>query len=376
MTTLPETMRAAVLHQPGEPLAVETIKMPRPRAREVLLKVRACGLCHSDLHVLGGAIAFPVPAVLGHEVSGEIVELGAGLENSGLEVGQHVSGAFLMPCGQCESCRRGRDDLCAPFFEMNRLNGTLYDGETRLFSLEGEPIAMYSMGALAEYCVVPATSVTPIPDDLDPVNAAILGCAAMTAYGAVRHGADLRYGQSVAVVATGGVGSNILQFARAMGADPLIAIDVNDDKLADAIQLGATHTINSMTENAHDKAFEITGGRGVEVAFEALGIPATWTTALEVLADGGRMVPIGLGAGVQTAGVEINRTVRRGQSIHGSYGARTRTDLPEVVRLAAKHVIDIDKVVDQVFSLDQVNEGYGKLKDGTMRGRGVIDMSR
>lgn len=375
MTSLPETMRAAVLREPGQPLRIETLRVPHPHQREVLLKVTACGLCHSDLHVLGGAIDFPVPAVLGHEVSGVIVELGSGLETSGLSLGQVVSGGFLMPCGECDSCRRGRDDLCAPFFEMNRLHGTLYDGRTRLFTPEGEPVAMYSMGALAQYCVVPATAVTPLPDNLDPVNSAILGCAAMTAYGAVRHGADLRYGESVAVVATGGVGSNIVQFARAMGAHPVIAIDVKDEKLAEVRRLGATHVVNSSTEDAREKVLDITGGRGVDVAFEALGIPATWKTAMDVLADGGRMVPIGLGAGVQTAGVEINRTVRRGQSILGSYGARTRVDLPAVVAMASRGVIDVDEVVDQVFSLDQVNEGYGRLRDGSMVGRGVIDLS-
>ncbi|WCC80346.1 zinc-binding dehydrogenase [Cutibacterium equinum] len=375
MDSLPTTMRAAVLRKPGEPLVIETLNVPRPRHGEVLLKVIACGLCHSDLHVLGGAISFPVPAVLGHEVSGVIVELGDGLDHSGLEIGQRVSGGFLMPCGECEACRQGRDDLCGPFFEMNRLKGTLYDGQTRLFSPDGEPVAMYSMGALAQYCVVPATAVVPLPAGLDPLNSAILGCAAMTAYGAVRRGADLRYGESVAVVATGGVGSNILQVASAMGADPIIAIDVKDEKLAEARSLGATHTVNSVKEDARRRVLEITGGRGVQIAFEALGIPATWTTALDVLADGGRMVPVGLGAGVQTAGVEINRTVRRGQSILGSYGARTRVDLPAVVAMAARGIIDVDKVVNKVFSLDEVNEGYAMLRDGAMVGRGVIDMS-
>lgn len=375
MASLPTTMRAAVLRKPGEPLVIETLNVPRPRHGEVLLKVTACGLCHSDLHVLGGAIDFPVPAVLGHEVSGVIAELGDGLSHSGLDVGQPVSGGFLMPCGECEACRRGRDDLCGPFFEMNRLHGTLYDGQTRLFTPDGEPVSMYSMGALAQYCVVPATAVAPLASGLDPVNSAILGCAAMTAYGAVRHGADLRYGESVAVVATGGVGSNILQFASAMGADPIIAIDVKEEKLAEARGLGATHTVNSTTEDVRQRVLEITGGRGVEVSFEALGIPATWKTALDALVDGGRMVPVGLGAGVQTAGVEINRTVRRGQSILGSYGARTRVDLPAVVSMAARGVIDVDRVVHKTFSLDEVNEGYAMLHDGSMVGQGVIDMA-
>ncbi len=372
---IPATMRAAVLRAPGEPLSIETIPTPRPRANEVLLKVAACGLCHSDLHVLGGAIAFPTPCVLGHEVSGTIVELGPGMLTGELAVGQNVAGAFLMPCGQCKACRAGRDDLCYPFFQLNRLKGVLYDGETRLSDRDGNPIWMYSMGGLAEYCVVPATSVTPIPDNLSPKNTAILGCAAMTAYGAVRRGADLRFGETVAVVATGGVGSMILKFAKVMGARQVIALDVDDDKLTAARTMGATHTVNLLTTNAREAVMEMTGGYGVDVAFEALGRPATWNTALDILADGGRMVPIGLGAGVQSAEVQINRTVRRSQSIIGSYGARTRVDLPAVVDMAARGLIDVDDVVHQVFSLDDVNLGYDKLRAGTMSGRGIVDMS-
>lgn len=372
---IPETMRAAVLRDYDKGLEVQEIRTPRPRAGEVLVKVSACGLCHSDLHVIGGAIAFPLPCVLGHEVAGEIVEVGEGNEHTGLEVGQRVAGAFLMPCGQCEACSKGRDDLCAPFFDLNRLKGQLYDGETRIFDLDGSPIAMYSMGGLAEYCVIPSTSVAVVPDSIDPVAGAILGCAAMTAFGAVRRGADLRHGESVAVVATGGVGSNIIQIAKAFGAKQIIAIDVDDAKLEAARKLGATDVVNSMKENVREAVFAKTNNRGVDVAFEALGRPQTWNSALDALSDGGRMVPIGLGAGVQTAEVEINRTVRRSQSILGSYGARTRQDLPEVVRLAAEGSIHYEEIVTRRFSLDDVAKGYDLLRKGEVQGRGVVDMS-
>lgn len=372
---IPATMRAAVLRDIDRGLEVQEIRTPHPKAGEVLVKVSACGLCHSDLHVIGGAIAFPLPAVLGHEVAGEIVEVGPGNEHFKLAVGQRIAGAFLMPCGQCEACSEGRDDLCGPFFDLNRLQGKLYDGTTRLADLDGTPIAMYSMGGLAEYCVIPSTSVTPVPDSIDPVAGAILGCAAMTAFGAVRRGADLHHGESVAVVATGGVGSNIIQISKAFGARQIVAIDVDDDKLAAARELGATDTVNSMNQDVHDAVFALTGGRGVDVAFEALGRPQTWNSALAALKDGGRMVPIGLGAGVQTAEVEINRTVRRSQSIIGSYGARTRQDLPEVVRMAAAGQIRYTDIVTRHFSLDQVAEGYDLLRRGQIQGRGVVDMS-
>ncbi len=369
------TMRAAVLRNIDTGLEIQRIRTPHPKAGEVLIKVSACGLCHSDLHVISGAIAFPKPCVLGHEVAGEIVEVGPANEHTGLKVGHRVAGAFLMPCGQCPACAEGRDDLCGPFFEMNRLNGTLYDGTTRLFDDGGSPIAMYSMGGLAEYCVIPSTAVTPVPDSIDPVAGSILGCAAMTAFGAVRRGADLRHGETVAVVATGGVGSNIIQISRAFGARQVIAIDVADDKLAAARALGATDVVNSTVEDVHKAVFAATGGRGVDVAFEALGRAQTWNSALEALRDGGRMVPIGLGAGVQTAEVEINRTVRRSQSILGSYGARTRQDLPEVVRMAAEGIIRYKDIVTRRFALEDVAEGYDLLRQGKVQGRGVVDMS-
>lgn len=375
MTVIPETMKAAVLRDYQKGLEVEQIKTPHPKMGEVLVKVSACGMCHSDLHVISGAIAFPLPCVLGHEVAGEIVEVGPGNDHNHLEVGQKVAGAFLMPCGQCEACSQGRDDLCEPFFALNRLEGKLYDGTSRLEDLSGQTVAMYSMGGLAEYCVIPSTSVTPVPDQIDTVDGAILGCAAMTAYGAVRRGADLRYGERVAVVATGGVGSNIIQIASAFGARQIIAIDVDDDKLQAAKVLGATDLVNSKTQDVRERVFALTDNRGVDVAFEALGRPETWTSALDALRDGGRMVPIGLGAGVQSAPVEINRTVRRGQSILGSYGALTRQDLPEVVRMAAAGAIDYRNIVSRYFPLEQAGQGYQLLKEGKIQGRAVVDMS-
>ncbi len=371
----PLLMRAAVLHDIARGLEIEEIPVPRPKAGEVLVKVSACGLCHSDLHVLGGAISFPLPAVLGHEVSGEIVELGSGNEQSGLHVGQRVAGAFLMPCGRCPACAEGRDDLCAPFFDLNRLQGKLYDGTTRLRLIDGTRVAMYSMGGLAEYCVIPSTAVALVPDSIDTIAGAILGCAAMTAFGAVRRGADLRHGETVAVVATGGVGSSIIQIARAFGASRVVAIDVSDDKLEAARGLGATDVVNSAQQDVHEAVFSLTGGRGVDVAFEALGRPETWNAALDALRDGGRMVPIGLGAGVQTAQVEINRTVRRSQSIIGSYGARTRQDLPEVVRMAAAGQIRYRDIVTRRFPLENVAEGYDLLRQGAIQGRAVVDMA-
>src|SRR5438093_4416579 len=278
-------MLAAVLPRPGEPLQLETIPVPQPRAGEVLVHVAACGVCHTDLHVIKAEVAFPTPAVLGHEISGTIVSLGPGV--AGPAAGTQVVSAFIMPCGRCRLCAIGRDDLCDNFFAMNRLRGTLYDGTTRLHRQNGTPLAMYSMAGLAEYAVVPATDVFPIPPTLPLAESSVLGCAVFTAYGAVRHAADLRGGERVAVVAAGGVGLNVIQIASAFGASQIIAVDVRDDKLEIARRVGASDVINAKTTNGIERVRELTDGRGVDIAFEALGRPETFTQALEIIGDGG-----------------------------------------------------------------------------------------
>lgn len=374
-TAPPDTMRAAVLTAPGEKLTVQEVRTPRPRRDEVLVQVTACGVCHSDLHVMHGSIAFPTPAVLGHEVSGTVVELGPGAEIGGLTVGQPVVGAFLMPCGRCAYCVQGRDDLCTTFFEHNRLRGELFDGSSRLRDLDGGTLAMYSMAGLAEYAVLPVSAVAPLPPGLDVTRAAVLGCAALTAYGAVRRAAALQFGETVAVVAIGGVGSSLVQLARAFGAREVIAIDIDDEKLASAGRLGATVTVNSRTEDARAAVLAATGGRGVDVAFEVLGSPGTFEQALSLLTAGGRMVPVGLAAAGATAAVEINQVVRRGLRVIGNYGARTRSDLPAVVDLAARGLLRYGDVVSRVYALDDVGEAYEALEHGRINGRAVISMA-
>jgi succinate semialdehyde reductase (NADPH) len=179
--------------------------------------------------------------------------------------------------------------------------GALYDGTTRLYRKDGTPVAMYSMAGLAEYSVVPATAVFGLPESVNHVDASILGCAIFTAYGA---------GESIAVVGTGGVGANCLQISRAFGGDKIIAIDIADDKLKAMKSLGATHTINALKENVVDRIKEITGGRGVDIAVEALGRPDTFKQAIDAVVDGGRAVMVGIAPGGVMAPVEITRIVR------------------------------------------------------------------
>jgi succinate semialdehyde reductase (NADPH) len=363
-------MRAAVLSEAGQPVAIEDIPVPAPLRGEILLKVEACGVCHTDLHVMKGDVGFPLPAVLGHEVAGEVVEVGEAVAN--LSVGDKVVTSFIMPCGTCRFCAAGRDDLCETFFAMNRLNGTLYDGTTRLKRQDGSPLAMYSMAGLAEYAVAPATSAYLRDPAAPAAESAILGCAFFTAYGAVRHRAALVTGETAVVLGAGGVGTAMIQMAVAFGASRVIAIDLADEKLELARANGATDVVNGLKTGAVEAVRDLTAGVGVDVAFEAIGFPGTWVQGTEMLRDGGRFVAAGIAGKGVTAPLEITRIVRRSLSIIGSYGARARSDMPEVARLAALGRIQPGKAITQTYRLDQAAEAYAALDQARIRGRAVI----
>jgi S-(hydroxymethyl)glutathione dehydrogenase/alcohol dehydrogenase len=366
-------MKALVLSEVGGNLAVEEIPMPRPKAGEVLVQVAACGVCHTDLHVIKGEVKFPLPCVLGHEISGVVVEVPADVNT--VRPGDAVVCSFIMPCGVCHYCVRGRDDLCETFFAMNRLKGTLYDGESRLRRSDGSPLAMYSMGGLAEYAVVPATDVFPTPANVPLTDACILGCAMMTAYGALKNQARVQPNESVAVVGTGGVGSNVIQLAETFGAGQIIAVDIRDDKLAAAEELGATHCVNAAKGDPVAEVLAITGGRGVDVAIEALGRPETVVNAFMMTRDGGRVVVIGIAPGTTTAGIEITRLVRRGIQLMGSYGSRVRTDMPDVLGLVVRGHVSPSRPITRRYRLEQADNAYGALSRGEIVGRAIVTMS-
>lgn len=370
MTQLPEMMNAAVWNGESAALTIEQIPVPRPKAGEVLIRVAACGVCHTDLHVLKGEVAFPAPAVIGHEVSGTVAMLGSGVE--GLTVGDPVVGAFIMPCGVCAKCEQGRDDLCLTFFGENRLKGNLLDGTSRLTRADGSRLSMYSMGGMAEYAVVPGTALARLSDALPIAQSCVLGCAAFTAYGALA-AAELKPGETMAVVAVGGVGSSIVQVGAHLGASAVIAVDVADEKLESARELGATHTVNTLEQDAALTIREIVPG-GVDVVFEALGRPETFELGLSLLADGGRMVAVGIAAGNAAASVPITQLVRRGHTLRGSFGARTRRDLPRVVDLAAAGGFDVRGAVTRTYPLSEANSAYQDLSAGEITGRAIVVM--
>ncbi|XP_008803674.2 alcohol dehydrogenase [Phoenix dactylifera] len=374
----PSFMRGTVFWEPNRPLTIEEFHMPRPKAGELLIKTKACGVCHSDLHVMKGELPFSSPCVVGHEITGEVVDHGAYTDTRVIKrfpIGSHVVGAFIMPCGNCFFCVKGQEDLCEAFFAYNRAKGTLYDGETRLFlRSSGKPVYMYSMGGLAEYCVVPANALAVLPNSLPYTESAILGCAVFTAYGAMRHAAEMRAGDSIAVIGVGGVGSSCLQIAKAFGAAEIIAVDVVDEKLQSARMLGATHTINALKEDAVDKIKEITGGMGVDVAVEALGKPLTFVQCTKSVRDGGKAVMIGLAPTNAMGEVDITRLVRRQVKIIGSYGARARQDLPQLVKLAETGIFNLQNTVSRKCKFEEANSAYEDLDRGKIVGRAVVEI--
>ena len=366
-------MRAAVVRRPSGPFVVEELRVPSPGPGEILVRVAACGVCHTDLHVHAGSVPFPFPCVLGHEISGTIVEAGADVDD--LAAGDRVVGAFIMPCGTCAQCAAGREELCEPFFAFNRQRGTLYDGTTRLFDADGQPVAMYSMGGLSEYAVLPARGAARLTPDLPLADACVLGCALLTAYGATHTVGALRAGETVAVIGAGGVGGAIMQVARAAGAGTIVAVDVGADKLEAARRCGATHTVDASALDAVAEVRELTGGRGADAVFEAVGHPATFRQATEMAADGGRCVMVGIAPAGRLGEIEITRLVRRKLQVLGSFGGRPRASLPELMAMVADGRLALDGLISRRFALEEADDAYRALADGRIVGRAVIEMA-
>lgn len=363
------TASAFILEAPNERLHQDEITVDPPQTGEVLVEVAACGVCHTDLHVIKDEVAFPKPAVLGHEISGVVREVGA--EVTHVNPGDRVACSFIMPCGRCRHCSQGLEDLCEPFFQHNRLRGELYDGTTRL-TRGSEDIAMYSMGGHATHSVVPAGAVFRLPDEVPLAEAAVLGCSLFTGYGAVHTVAKVRPGENVAVIAAGGVGLSIIHLARAAGAQQVIAVDIDDEKLALARELGATETINSSDADPVGTVQQVLG-HGVDVAFEALGSVPTVKLAVDMLDAGGRAVLAGIAPAGHTMDIDITKVVRRKLKILGSFGAAASTAMPEVIRLAAEGQIDLQRLITRRFTFDQTAEAYQLLADRRILGRGLIE---
>ncbi len=331
-------MRAAVLRSLGGALEVTEIPTPIPGRGEVRVRVAACGFCHTDLHYLdhGVATAKPPPIVLGHEVSG-YVDL-AGPETDGVEPGAAVLVPAVLPCGGCLECRTGRENICARM----RMLGNHMDG------------------GFAEYVVVPAKDLVPLPPEIDPVAGCVIADALTTPYHAVVHRAGVRAGERVAVVGCGGVGINIVQFAVAAGAR-VVAIDLDPTKLEIARKLGAADTVEARAVEDVGKELRRRGGDGVDVAFEAVGTPKTIAAAFSTLRRGGRLCLVGYSGGPAT--LPAAKLMFLEQSIVGSLGCRP-ADYPRVIELVRAGRVSLDPVVTARVRLEEIASAAERLRQG------------
>lgn len=331
-------MRALVLRAAGGPFELTDVTHPEPGPGEALVRVVACGLCHTDLHYLdhGVATAKPPPLVLGHEISGVVEGHGAGA--GGCPVGTAVLVPALLPCGRCGYCRTGRENLCP----QARMPGNHFDG------------------GFAEYLVVPEKDLVPLPPGIDPVAASVIADALTTPYHAVVERAVVRAGERVAVIGCGGVGINAVQFALAAGAE-VVALDVSDAKLEVARTLGAQITINSRTHPEPAKELRRRLGDGVDAAFEVVGRPETIALGFSLLRRGGRLCLVGYTA--ESAALPAHRTMFFEYSILGSLGCPVAA-YPRVIELVVRGKVRLDPIVSRRLPLSRYEEALSALRSG------------
>jgi Zn-dependent alcohol dehydrogenase len=355
-------MGAEVPYEKSRPLTIEDLDLDDPGRGEVMVKIGAAGLCHSDLSVIDGNRPRPTPMVLGHEAASVVEKLGPGVDD--LKVGDHVVMVFVPSCGHCPPCAEGRPALCEPGAAANGA-GTLLSGERRLHRNGQDVHHHLGCSAFAEYATVSRRSLVKIDKELPLDEAALFGCAVLTGVGAVINTAKVSAGSSVAVIGLGGVGLSSLLGAIAVGARRVIAIDLSDDKLGLARQLGATDTFNASSPNAVDEIKAATGG-GVEFAFEMAGSVRAMDLAYRITRRGGTTVTAGLPPPNHTFALPQVNLVAEERTVKGSYiGTCVPTrDLPRYIELYRRGKLPVDRLMSGRMKLDEINLGFDRLHDG------------
>ena len=363
-------VKAAVLDKIGlpppyarsRPLEVAELDLAPPGRDEVLVRIRAAGLCHSDLSVIDGSRPRPVPMALGHEAAGVVEALGEGA--SDLAVGDHVVLVFVPSCGRCGLCAAGRPALCEPGAKANGA-GTLLSGERRL-SLRAEPVNHHlGVSAFATHAVVARQSCVKIDPGLPFELAALFGCAVLTGVGAVVNTARVAPGASVAVVGLGGVGLSAILGARLAGARQIVAVDLSDEKLALARALGATDTVNAGAPDAVQAVRSLSGG-GVEIAFDMAGAVPALELAYAVTARGGTTVTAGLPHPDKRLALAPVTLVAEERTLKGSYigSAAPLRDVPRLIALFRAGKLPVDALLTHRLRLEDINEGFDRLREG------------
>ncbi|MBV9653208.1 MAG: zinc-dependent alcohol dehydrogenase family protein [Acetobacteraceae bacterium] len=363
-------IRAAVLDRMGaetpyaqsKPLQIRELDLDPPGAGEVLVRVAAAGLCHSDLSVINGDRPRPMPMALGHEASGVVEEVGPGVDD--LAPGDHVVMVFMPSCGHCLPCAEGRPALCEPGAVANAA-GTLLSGGRRLHCDGAEVYHHIGVSAFATHAVMSRRSVVKITKDLPLVEAALFGCAVLTGVGAVVNTAKVTAGQAVAVIGLGGVGLASLLGAVASGARHVIALDLSDEKLGLARQLGATATVNPRDADAVEQVKEQTGG-GVEFAIEMAGSVRAFELAYKITRRGGTTITAGLPPPTATMPLPVVNLVAEERTVKGSYIGTCvpSRDIPRFIELYQRGKLPVDRLMSGRMKLEQINEGFDLLHEG------------
>ncbi|HUD36954.1 MAG TPA: Zn-dependent alcohol dehydrogenase [Streptosporangiaceae bacterium] len=350
-------MRAAVLHE-IEDAKIEVrddVAVVGPRAGEVLIKVRAAGVCHSDLSVRNGGLPQPMPVILGHEAAGEILAVGEAV--TGLAPGDHVIASWQPPCGTCAVCLHGQPHLCF----THAINAFI----TPRFVVGGTPaFGMMGCGAFAEQMVVPQQGAVKIADDVPFDLAALVGCSVMTGVGAVINTAKVRPGSTVVVIGCGGVGISVIQGARASGASTIVAVDTNAAKQETARQFGATHGVHP--DGLAELLGPLTLGEGFDYAFEAVGSSQTTKMAWGATRRGGHTVIVGAGGVDEDVELSLFELLHDGKTLTGSlYGeANIRTDFHRLLSLWRAGRLDLEGMITHRIGLDDINEALTALGRG------------
>jgi Zn-dependent alcohol dehydrogenase len=362
-------MRAAVLTEVNKPLEILDLEQEGPKAGEVRVEVKAAGVCMSDYHIMNGDWPLPLPMVLGHEAAGVVVELGPEVRN--VTAGDHVIFSFRPNCGHCRYCASGHSVLCIGHNDTPRWR--MFDGGARL-KLNGEPVnQMARIGTFSEAVVCPAEQVVKVREDLPWTHAAIIGCSVATGVGAVVRHAEVEAGASVLVIGCGGVGLNVVQGARLAGAGTIIACDLLENKLQYARDFGATHTINAKTDNTLERVRELTGGLGVDYAFDAIGGDKTTALAVEALAPAGHAVLVGIPSFSTMASFAPSQVVYSEKKISGTYygSIRPAVDFGVLADLDMAKRINLDALISRTYTFDEINDGFRLLTSGQVA-RGII----
>lgn len=365
-------IRAAVLYEMGlpapyaesKPLKIETLELDDPKSNEVMIKVGAVGLCHSDLSVINGSRPRPMPMALGHEAAGEIVKVGDNVKD--LEIGDHVVCAFVPSCGHCIPCREGRPALCEKGAASNE-KGELLDGGKRLHA-DGEDIHHHlGVSGFATHTVVSANSVIKVDKDIPFEKVAIFGCAVITGIGAIINTAQVKPGSTVAVVGLGGIGLNAIMGAQLAGASKIIALDINPNKFDFAKKLGATHTLDSSDDNVVNELKELTNG-GVNYAFETAGVVPAMEIAYKITRRGGMTVTTGLPDPKHNFSFPQVTLTAEERTVKGSYvGSCVPTrDIPRFIELYKQERLPVDTLLSDTLSLEDINEGFDRLEKGNV----------